>query len=350
MEYLGQDKREGLGRKANSRWVLLVLLLLSGILILSSLYSAQASVFKKAREGVVDAASPILTFFAKPIASVNNTLGSIADYINVLEQNKALRDENAELRQWMNDALSLRETVSSFQALNTYQKPPEAIPIDAFVIGESNDAYARSMIVNAGRIRNVETGQAVIDSLGMVGRIVETGKNASRVLLLTDIQSRVPVYVEGADIEGILVGRTREKPSISFTQSSEPQTVIPGQRVLTSGSGGVLPRGLPVGEVSADERGEILVSLYANYARTRMVRVINYEFPGVDGINDEGEIQSPDPSLTLDRDSGIDSAASGADNATPDNADNAPGVDPDVDPDAAPDRDLPENPSPNVEP
>lgn len=288
MEFLGQDRREGLGRKAHSRFNLILLMLVSVLLLLSSLYSAQASVFKKAREGVMDAASPVLMLFSGPISAVNNMVGSVNDYFNVMEQNKALREENAELRQWMAEALELREVVASYEALEGYKAPPQAQPINAFVIGEANDAFARSMIVNAGRSSNVEVGQAVVDANGMVGRIVEAGNRASRVLLLTDIQSRIPVYVEGADVEGILVGKTRDKPAISFTASAEEAEASTGQRVLTSGAGGELPRGLPVGVVSGEARGEIIVDLYANYARTRMVRVINYAFPEVDPVETEG--------------------------------------------------------------
>ncbi|MEX6632060.1 rod shape-determining protein MreC [Hyphococcus lacteus] len=294
MEFLGQDKREGLGRKAHSRFVLVLLMLVSILLLLSSLYSAQASVFKKAREGVMDAASPILSFFSAPINYVHDVAGSVGDYFNVMEQNEALRAENAELRQWMVEALELRETVATYNALQGYQAPPSAQPVTAFVIGESNDAFARSMIVNAGRARNVEVGQAVVDDHGLIGRIVEAGGAASRVLLLTDIQSRIPVYVEGADIEGILVGNTRVNPVITVTVTSDDVEIAPGQRVMTSGSGGALPRGLPVGEVSGERNGGIVVDLYTNYARTRMVRVINYAFPTVDPVEDEATAADSD--------------------------------------------------------
>lgn len=290
MEFLGQDRREGLGRRVHSRFVLILLILVSVLLLFSSLYSAQASVFQKAREGVMDAASPVLSLFAGPIGYVNGVAGSIGDYFNVMEQNKALRAENAELRQWMDEALELRELVATYDQIEGYATPPEAQPITAHVIGEANDAFARSMIVNAGRASNIEVGQAVVDDKGLIGRIVEAGGNASRVLLLTDIQSRIPVYVEGADLEGILVGNTRDYPEISFTASAEDAQVSVGQRVLTSGAGGALPRGLPVGEVRGDVRGDIIVDLYANYARTRLVRVINYAFPEVDPVEEGAQI------------------------------------------------------------
>ncbi|MEM9015299.1 MAG: rod shape-determining protein MreC, partial [Pseudomonadota bacterium] len=153
----------------------------------------------------------------------------------------------------------------------------------------SGDAFGRSMIVNAGRARNVEAGQAVVDDQGFIGRVVDAGTRASRVLLLTDSQSRVPVFVEGAEVEGILVGNSKDRPTISFTRDSEPREVIQGQRILTSGAGGVLPRGLPVGEVVNATGSDIAVDLFANYAMTRMVRIINYEFPepGADGAVEE---------------------------------------------------------------
>lgn len=282
MDVLGQDKREGLGRKAHSRFVLVLLLLVSSMLLLSSLYAAEASVFKKARETVIDASAPVLSIFAGPIAFVQDVIGNVEDYFGVMEQNKALREENAELRQWMRQALELRATIAGYEQLQSYNAPPDILPIDAFVIGESNDVYAHSMIVNAGRRVGVARGQAVVDDRGLVGHIVDTGSNSARVLLLTDIQSRIPVYVEGADVDGILIGRSRGRPVIEFTENSEPVTLAVGQRVITSGSGGALPRGLSVGEIRRASRDEAIVELDANYARTRTVRVINYAFPTLD--------------------------------------------------------------------
>ncbi|MEM8937593.1 MAG: rod shape-determining protein MreC [Pseudomonadota bacterium] len=292
MEYLGQNKREGLGRKANSRFLLILLILVSLLLLLSSLYSARASVFEKAREGVLDATAPILEIISGPIRAVNDIIGYTSDYFSVLEQNKALREENAVLRQWMNEALELRETLAAYEGLDTFSSAPPMRSVDAFVIGEANSAYAHSMIVNAGRQRNIEVGQAVIDDRGLVGRIVDTGTRASRILLLTDVQSRVPVYIEGADVDGILVGRTRARPAISFTESAEPAELAPGQRVLTSGAGGVLPRGLPIGVIDGERREEIVVRLYANYNRTRLVRIINYEFPSIIDGNAGAQVES----------------------------------------------------------
>ena len=289
MEILGQDRREGLGRKSESRAVLATMIVASFILLASSLYSAEASVFRKARETVLDAAEPLLSLFAGPIAFINGVVGEVDDYFKVMEQNKALRAENAELRQWMDEAVALRKTLDQYEELKAFKAPPEAKPLNAFVIGDSNDAFTHAMLVNAGAPDGVARGQAVIDDKGLVGRIVETGRSASRILLLTDAQSRIPVFVEDANLEGILVGRTNARPSISFTLSAAPANFAKGQRVLTSGAGGVVPRGLPVGEIVEERDGEAVIDLYADYARARLVRIIDYQFPKM-------EPQGPTPS------------------------------------------------------
>jgi rod shape-determining protein MreC len=286
MEVLGQDRREGLGRRAESRALLVTMTIVSAILLLSSLYSAEASVFRKARETVLDAAEPLLSLLAAPISAIEKAVGDFSDYVNVFEQNKALRAENAELRQWMEEAIALRKTFAQYERLKAFHAPPEATPINAFVIGDSNEAFTHAMLVNVGVDEEVQRDQAVLDDRGLVGRIVEVGRRASRILLLTDARSRVPVFVEDANLEGILVGRANSRPVISFTASPGAPAFEPGQRVLTSGAGGVVPRGLPVGVIVGEAGGEATVELFADFTRARMVRIINYEFPQLEPVAD----------------------------------------------------------------
>lgn len=282
MDALGQDRREVFGARSKSQIGLLLFSLVSLILLLSSLYAAEASVFKKARETALEAASPVLSLFAGPIGWIEDRVGDIGDYFRVLEQNKALREENAALRQWEDEARSLRAIVAALEELDVYKAPPAAKPINAVVIGEANEAYAHSMIVNAGEKDGVKRGLAAVDERGMIGRIVDVSGNASRILLLNDIQSRIPVFVEGSFVEGLLVGRSTSNPTIAITMLANADKIEPGQQVVTSGAGGVLPRGLAIGTVSKVTGDEAVVDLSADYARTRMVRIIDYEFPQVD--------------------------------------------------------------------
>lgn len=282
MELLGRETRERFGLRSRSQVGILLFSLVSVMLLLSSLYSAEASVFKKAREAAIETASPILELLSGPIAWIEDRIGDIGDYFRVLEQNKALREENAALRQWEEEARSLRSIIAALEELEAYEAPPAAKPINAFVIGEANDAFVHSMIVNAGAKEGVIRGFAAVDERGMVGRIVDVSPNASRILLLNDVQSRVPVFVEGSFVEGILAGRSTARPSIAITRLANGDLIQPGQRVVTSGAGGILPRGLTVGVIADVNDKEATVALAADSARSRMVRIINYQFPEVD--------------------------------------------------------------------
>ncbi|MGD9799875.1 MAG: rod shape-determining protein MreC [Parvularculaceae bacterium] len=297
---LGHDRREVFGLKANSHTGLLLFSLVSLILLLSSLYAAEASVFKKARETAMETAAPVLALFAGPIGWVHDRVGDVSDYFRVLEENKALREENAALRQWEDEARSLRAVISALEELDAYNAPPAAKPINAFVIGEANEAYAHSMIVNAGAKDGAEVGFAAVDERGMIGRIVDVAPNASRILLLNDIQSRIPVFVEGSYVEGLLVGRSTSNPTIAITMLANGDRIEPGQRVVTSGAGGVLPRGLTVGVISKLTEKEAIVELSADYARTRLVRIIDYDFPQVDEATPEPVDESVSAPTTED--------------------------------------------------
>ncbi|MDZ7628632.1 MAG: rod shape-determining protein MreC [Parvularculaceae bacterium] len=282
MELLGRETRERFGLRSRSQVGILLLSLVSVILLLSSLYSAEASVFKKAREAAIETASPVLELLSVPIGWLSGRLGAINDYFRVLEQNEALREENAALRQWEDEARSLRGVITALEELDAYKAPPPAKPVNAFVIGEANDAYAHSMIINAGAKDGVLRGNAAVDERGMVGRIVDVSSNAARILLLNDVQSRIPVFVEESYVEGLLIGRSTAQPTIAITKLANGDLIKPGQRVITSGAGGVLPRGLAVGVIAAVSEKEATVDLAADYARSRIVRIINYEFPDVE--------------------------------------------------------------------
>lgn len=292
MQQLGLPGRNS--RKTGRRRLTAVFFLaVSVTMILFSFYGAQASVFEKARETVVEAAEPVLNLFNVPIRFINNRLGNISDYFRVLDQNEQLRRENDELRAWMNEAIELRRQVAYFEQVLDVQEASEEVIVDARIVGESGGPFQRSMILNAGRRDGVEKGDAVIDDRGMLGHVVTAGRGASRVLLLTDFSSRIPVYVEGAEVEAILAGRYTDLPELKFLASREIGQIAAGQRVVTAGTGGSLPRGLPVGTVEEASPAGITVMLYSDYASTDYVRVVNYAFSS-DSPDEPAESEAED--------------------------------------------------------
>ena len=297
MEILGQHRREGLGRRENRRYGLFFLMALSFSMVLFSLFGARASVFEKARETLLDAANPVLSVLNAPIRWVDRRFGDISDYFNVMQQNQQLREENAELRGWMHEAISLQRQVNYFEGVLGVSMPEPADYVDASVIGEVNGPFQRAMILNAGTQQGVEPGFAVVEGEGLVGHVITSGKKTSRILLLSDPASRTPVLVEGAEQEAILAGQSRGQPALSFFAERQPEGLEVGQRVVTSGAGGILPRGIPVGEVAQIRGGSVRIKLYANYAGTDFVRIVKYH---------------NQPDLSADSDDGAD--ADGSDN------------------------------------
>ncbi|HEY0900904.1 MAG TPA: rod shape-determining protein MreC, partial [Micavibrio sp.] len=114
--------------------------------------------------------------------------------------------------------------------------------------------------------------QAVLGGEGLMGRVVEAGQKSARILLLTDMNARVPVFVGAENIRAMLAGNNTDNPEIIHLP---PQTTIKaGDRVTTSGHGGLYPYGLPVGEIVTAANGELRVQLYADIDRTTYVRVV----------------------------------------------------------------------------
>ncbi|ADM08284.1 rod shape-determining protein MreC [Parvularcula bermudensis HTCC2503] len=275
-------RREGAGvRGRPKRYGIVFLLALSATMTLSSFFGAQASVFERARETVLDIAEPVVSIFGAPSRWLSSRIGNIEDYFRIYAENKRLREENAELRVWMEESRTLRRQLAYYESLLDTKLPTPATFVDASVIGESQGPFDRSLILSAGRNDGVKLGLAVVDDGGMVGHVVSAGRSAARVLLLTDQQSRLPVFIEEVEVQAILAGRSAGDPVLDVFADADIERVPPGSRVVTSGADGMLPRGLPVGVVTAgrDGKGRPRVELFGNFTTPDLVRVVDYAFP-----------------------------------------------------------------------
>jgi rod shape-determining protein MreC len=137
----------------------------------------------------------------------------------------------------------------------------------------------RNVLVNAGAGDGVARGQAALTGEGLIGRVSEVGSRTARILLLTDLNSHIPVSVERTGQRAMLDGDNSDRPRLVFLDPKA--TIEPGDRVITSGSGGVFPPGLPVGIVASTENGVIRLETYAELSRLQMVRVVDYGLGGV---------------------------------------------------------------------
>jgi len=211
-----------------------------------------------------------------PISGFGHWAGSIGEIFRVYDQNLKLKEENARLRQWRNAAIVLDERVKRYQLLLHAVPDPELSSVLAQVIGRSNRPFQQTMILDAGRVDGVKPGQAAVDARGMIGRIYIAGQHTSWVILLTDLNSRIPVTIEPGNIQAIMAGDNSSTPSIEV--QSWNAHLKGGEQVVSSGDGSLLPSGLAIGTVSGGD-GQWRVSLLADPASSQDVNILDYKRP-----------------------------------------------------------------------
>jgi rod shape-determining protein MreC len=146
--------------------------------------------------------------------------------------------------------------------------------VTAPVIANSGGAFVRMILINAGSDDHVARGEAAITGEGLVGRLTEVGARASRVLLITDLNSRIPVTIESTHVPAVLAGDNSERPRLMYLPSADTAKV--GDRIVTSGEGGVFPPGLPVGVVSVIDATGPRVEPYVELSQLGYVLVVDY--------------------------------------------------------------------------
>lgn len=241
-----------------------------GTLIFSAVDPQRVSVV---RTSVADAVVPVLGTVTKPFQSAILFVRNISGLSELQAENARLAQENLRLREWYQTALLLEAENKSLRELLHVRVDPENRFITAQILADSGNTFVKSLLVAAGNEDGAQKGQAVISGEGVIGRIVESGNRVSRVLLLTDINSRVPVLVEDSRQHAILAGQNDVNPAlVHLPPGSEIKN---GARIITSGYGGIFPHGLPVGRVIIGEDGVYRVQLFADFDRLLHVRIVD---------------------------------------------------------------------------
>lgn len=239
---------------------------------------AEAPLVERARMTVTDAMVPILDAVSRPVA----TVAEIADRINVIidvhAENTRLREENERLLRWQSVAHRLDAENRSLRELTRVTPEDTVSFVSARVVADAGGTFVRSVLVMAGTRDGVTKGQAAITAEGLVGRVGEVGERSARVLLLTDLNSQVPVALESSRERAILAGDNSERPKLThLAVTAKPQV---GDRLMTSGHGGVFPPGLPVGIIVAVNDGVARVKPFVEFHRLDHVRLIDFGLSG----------------------------------------------------------------------
>ncbi len=239
---------------------------------------ADTVLVERARTAVTDAVAPLLELVARPVGTLGDMIDSIEAMTDLRAENEALTRENDRLRNWQTVARRLEAENAALRELTKMMPDSGLRFVTARVIGDPGGAFARSVLVNAGARDGVEKGQAAITSVGLAGRVAQVGVRSSRILLLTDINSRIPVLVGAGRDRAILAGDNTNQPKLLYLAPSIE--VYPGDHVVTSGHGGVFPPGLPVGVVTQASETAKRVQPFVDWAHMEFLRLAEFELPG----------------------------------------------------------------------
>ncbi len=260
-------------------------------LVLLVLWRTHNPRLERVRMSLIDSVAPSMTMIDGPIDFAWHVGRDYREFIDVYDQNRALRREIQSLRSWRERARLLEEENAQLRALNNVRLPPRTTFVAGDVIADSGGPFREAVLVNVGRSDQIEDGAAAVDGSGLVGRVVGVGERASRLLLLTDFSSRVPVVIQPGARRAVLSGDGTAVPRLEFVDGVDH--IRPGDLIETSGDGGVFPPDLPVGHVVATPGGSWRAVLLADYARLEFVRLLRYA-PET-GIDQPGDLVLPRP-------------------------------------------------------
>lgn len=234
--------------------------------------------FASLRMRLADEAAPVLAALSRPLNAAAATVDRVRGIVLMYQDNLRLERDNARLLKWQQVARKLSNDNRQLRGL-LHVVPDRAISFEtAGIIASSGGGFVRSLMIDAGSDRGAVRGEAAIAGDGLVGRLTEIGNRTARVLLVTDLNSRIPVVIEGPHVKAILAGDNSARPRLIY--ASDPGAIKIGDRVVTSGDGGVFPPGLPVGVVAALADGVPRVEPFVEPAQLDYVMIVDYGLSG----------------------------------------------------------------------
>jgi rod shape-determining protein MreC len=227
-----------------------------------------------------------------PARGVDHILSRLANMWDAAARIERLERENAELRAWQTLAEQLAERNARYEALLGMPQSamgqggtPEST-IAAQLVLDGGGPFRRTLVANAGAEHGVQTGYVVFNENGLIGRVVAVGRRSSRVLLIDDESSRVPVMGAASRVRAVLVGDSGRQPQLSTVPFAlgaprldfivGQQSLRDGEPLVTSGDGGMFPRGMPVGQARLARDGGWRVTLLASRSSIDFVRIMPF--------------------------------------------------------------------------
>ena len=207
---------------------------------------------------------------SSPSRGFKTTVNAVQDHINLYSEYNQLKEENVQLKDQVYDPNFLIFENKQLRKLLDEQVASSVNLISSRMILDKRSPYLNSFIINSGSNKKIKKSMAVLDGKNFIGRIVNVNFFSSRVLLVSDLNSKIPAVVEPAGYHAILSGTGKAKPILEFLP--ENHTVQSGNKVYTSGKEGIFSPGIPIGEVIMDAEN-ILVSLFSDLTQITFVNI-----------------------------------------------------------------------------
>lgn len=273
-------------RQALSRLTLPVLIAVAfGVMLLGK---ADALLAERARMALADALAPLFGVISEPIATVHTAIADAGGLMSLRDENIRLREENDRLRQWQAVAMALDAENTALKANLHWIPDPAPSYVTARVVADAGGVYARAVLLSTGPNRVITKGQIALDERGLVGRVTEIGNRSARVLLITDINSRIPVTLESSRARAMLIGTNNARPRLMYwPEGSMP---VEGERVVTSAEANAFPSGLPIGVVHYTANNVPEVEPFARLDRLEIVRIFDYGLIGIQPPESPGHV------------------------------------------------------------
>jgi rod shape-determining protein MreC len=221
---------------------------------------------------VLEKIIPSFEWLLTPMRVFVSMSDGIESYTGLVKENVELRYELRRLKNWKEAAIRLEEENSKLLLLNNVRVSPNLKHITGLVLADSGSPYRRSVLLNVGKSDGVEDGWAVMDDSGLIGRLAGVGENLSRVILLIDSSSRLPIKIEPSGIKAIIFGDNTLNPPLEIIENRD--LIRSGDRVVTSGDGRIFPSDILLGHVIRGPDQRLRVKLVADYQRLKFLKVM----------------------------------------------------------------------------
>lgn len=225
----------------------------------------------KLRKSVLFVARPFIFIVNKPFEWIHSTKDFFVSWATTHKTNNLLVEEIENLKALVVSLESLQKENSHLSQLLTVKQHLKRPSTTTKVLAYPERPYLKSIVIEAGEDDGVKPQQVALHQKGLVGRVIYVTKNLSYILLLTDVNSRIPVTIRDKEEQGILIGMNDNLPFLKYAQAKNIQK---GDIVDTSGHGGIFPPGIPVGHVVDIDGETISVAPFADVGRLSFVMLL----------------------------------------------------------------------------